>query len=246
MSRSTQHRQADTGLKRFGRFLYTLIIVGALLGTSYQIYRVSTGKVKSAIPIANQVQKQNLPQEKALKPAQTPQVQEILSAQPVAAAQLGDDNRIIFRSFNGDFYCSIARRLDKDLPGLLTPVTTESGVNLKGEGVVCGTIYNQPNIGGPLVKCDNGVLNLDQVALWKDNVAVGACVQDRPPLSHDVSDHLKAPTSAERFKAEGLGVDQYTKLGSYACKMGSLEVTCANIETGQGFKLGSSTGYEVF
>ncbi|WP_122819897.1 hypothetical protein [Varibaculum vaginae] len=228
--------------------LYGLVVLLLIALVSWQIVRLSTGKVPSAIPLGvqpNATETVAAPEPKPIATAQSEQVKKVLAAQPVSPAQLGGDKkRVTFRSQSGIVVCTIAQKLEDGVPPLVPLAADASGVLASGSGVICATASNfdaAENVG----KCNEGDLRLSVLGMWDASSGIGGCVNGTTPLYQDVVAG-QTDNSGKRFDLQSLGPGQYTQLGKYACTFGGSDVTCLNVSTGKGFSFVDLGGYKFF
>lgn len=228
--------------------LYGLVVLVLIALVSWQIVRLSTGKVPSAIPLGTQAgatETAAAPEPKPIATADSEQVKKVLSAQPVSPAQLGGDKkRVTFRSQSGIVVCTIAEKLEDDVPPLVPLAADASGALSSGSGVVCATASNY-DAAGNVGKCNEGDLRLSVLGVWDASSGIGACVNGTTPLFQDVVAGQNDNTG-KRFDLQSLGPGQYTQLGKYACTFGGSDVTCVNVSTGKGFSFVDLGGYKFF
>lgn len=228
--------------------LYGLVILVLIALVSWQIVRLSTGKVPSAVPLGSQVgttETVAAPEPKPVATTQTEQVKKVLAAQPVTPAQLGGDKkRVTFRSQSGIVVCTIAEKLEDDVPPLVPLAADGSGALASGSGVVCATASNF-DAAGNVGKCKQGDLRLSVLGVWDSSSGIGGCVNGTTPLYQDVKSGQR-DNSGKRFDLQPLGTGQYTQLGKYACTFGGTDATCVNVSTGKGFTFTDLEGYKFF
>lgn len=228
--------------------LYGLVILVLIALVSWQIVRLSTGKVPSAIPLGTQTEvSENLavPEPKPIATTQTEQLKKVLAAQPVTPAQLGGDKkRVTFRSQSGIVVCTIAEKLEDTPPPLVPLAADGSGSLASGSGVVCATASNF-DAAGNVGKCQQGDLRLSVLGVWDTSSGIGGCVNGTTPLYQDVKSG-QTDNSGKRFDLQSLGPGQYTQLGKYACTFGGADATCVNVSTGKGFTFTDLQGYKFF
>ena len=228
--------------------LYGLVILVLIALVSWQIVRLSTGKVPSAVPLGSQAQATETvaaPEPKPVATTQTEQVKKVLAAQPVTPAQLGGDKkRVTFRSQSGIVVCTIAEKLEATPPPLVPLAADSSGALASGSGVVCATASNF-DAAGNVGKCHQGDLRLSVLGVWDTSSGIGGCVNGTTPLYQDVKSG-QTDNSGKRFDLQPLGPGQYTQLGKYACTFGGADVTCVNVSTGKGFTFTDLEGYKFF
>ena len=228
--------------------LYGLVVLVLIALVSWQIVRLSTGKVPSAVPLGSQAEVTKIvaaPEPKPIATTQTEQVKKVLAAQPVAPAQLGGDKkRVTFRSQSGIIVCTIAEKLEDTPPPLVPLAVDGSGAFASGNGVVCATASNF-DAAGNIGKCQQGDLRLSVLGLWDASSGIGACVNGTTPLYEDVKSGQR-DNSGKRFDLQSLGPGQYTQLGKYACTFGGTDTTCVNVSTGKGFTFTDLGGYQFF
>lgn len=228
--------------------LYGLVVVLLIALVSWQIVRLSTGKVPSAIPLGTQAgatETPAAPEPKPIATADSEQVKKVLSAQPVSPAQLGGNKkRVTFRSQSGIVVCTIAEKLEDDVPPLVPQAADASGALSSGSGVVCATASNF-DAAGNVGKCNEGDLRLSVLGVWDASSGIGGCVNGTTPLYQDVVAGQR-DNSGKRFDLQSLGPGQYTQLGKYACTFGGSDVTCLNVSTGKGFSFVDLGGYKFF
>ena len=228
--------------------LYGLVILVLIALVCWQIVRLSTGKVPSAVPLGSQAgatEAVAAPEPKPIATTQTEQVKKVLAAQPVTPAQLGGDKkRVTFRSQSGIVVCTIAEKLE-DTPPPLVPLAADSSSALaSGSGVVCATASNF-DAAGNVGKCKQGDLRLSVLGVWDTSSGIGGCVNGTTPLYQDVKSG-QTDNSGKRFDLQSLGPGQYTQLGKYACTFGGADATCVNVSTGKGFTFTDLEGYKFF
>lgn len=241
--------ETSTNTRRSPWWLLYGLVVLALIGlVSWQIFRLVTGEVPSAIPLGTQTNPTQTVLAKEPDPiptAQTEQVKKVLSAQPVTPAQLdGDKHRVTFRSQSGIVVCTIAEKLQDNPPPLIPLAANASGALSSGSGVVCATASNF-NAAGNVGKCKQEDLRLSVLGVWDSSSGIGACVNGTTPLYQDVKSGQR-DNSGKRFDLQPLGTGQYTQLGKYACTFGGADVTCVNVSTGKGFTFTDLGGYKFF
>lgn len=228
--------------------LYGLVVLVLIALVSWQIVRLSTGKVPSAVPLGSQAQATETvaaPEPKPVFTTQTEQVKKVLAAQPVTPAQLGGDKkRVTFRSQSGIVVCTIAEKLEETPPPLVPLAADSSGALASGSGVVCATASNF-EAAGNVGKCQQGDLRLSVLGVWDSSSGIGACVNGTTPLYQDVKSG-QTDNSGKRFDLQSLGPGQYTQLGKYACTFGGADATCLNVSTGKGFTFTDLEGYKFF
>lgn len=228
--------------------LYGLVILVLIALVSWQIVRLSTGKVPSAVPLGSQAETTETvaaPEPKPVATTQTEQVKKVLAAQPVTPAQLGGDKkRVTFRSQSGIVVCTIAEKLEDGVPPLVPLAADGSGALANGSGVVCATASNF-DAAGNVGKCKQGDLRLSVLGLWDSSSGIGGCVNGTTPLYQDVKSGQR-DNSGKRFDLQPLGTGQYTQLGKYACTFGGTDATCVNVSTGKGFTFTDLEGYKFF
>lgn len=228
--------------------LYGLVILVLIALVSWQIVRLSTGKVPSAVPLGSQAgttETVAAPEPKPVSTTQTEQVKKVLAAQPVTPAQLGGDKkRVTFRSQSGIVVCTIAEKLEDGVPPLVPLAADGSGALASGSGVVCATASNF-EAAGNVGKCKQGDLRLSVLGVWDSSSGIGGCVNGTTPLYQDVKSGQK-DNSGKRFDLQPLGTGQYTQLGKYACTFGGTDATCVNVSTGKGFTFTDLEGYKFF
>lgn len=235
--------------KRIAYIIYGIVLIVAIFLVSWQLYQISSGKVPSAIPLESVPVKDRVPGKafaKVTKISDSPEVKEILAMQPVNVAELkGDNKRVIFRSSGGELLCTIAKQLEKNPPELLPLTVNSKGDFASGEGVICASVHRQ-KASDIVGKCKEGEIRNFSIGLWDNQVSLGVCTGQWPPLTKDAIDNQKDNNSGKRLEYSILGVNQYTKLGKYGCMMQGAKVTCANLETGKGFEYSDIYGYKVF
>lgn len=228
--------------------LYGLVILVLIALVSWQIVRLSTGKVPSAVPLGSQAgatENVAAPEPKPIATTQTDQVKKVLAAQPVTPAQLGGDKkRVTFRSQSGIVVCTIAEKLEDTPPALVPLAADSSGALASGSGVVCATASNF-DAAGNVGKCQQGDLRLSVLGVWDTSSGIGGCVNGTTPLYQDVKSG-QTDNSGKRFDLQPLGPGQYTQLGKYACTFGGTDATCVNVSTGKGFTFTDLEGYKFF
>ena len=228
--------------------LYGLVILVLIALVSWQIVRLSTGKVPSAVPLGSQAgttETVAAPEPKPVATTQTEQVKKVLAAQPVTPAQLGGDKkRVTFRSQSGIVVCTIAEKLEDGVPPLVPLAADGSGALASGSGVVCATASNF-DAAGNVGKCKQGDLRLSVLGVWDSSSGIGGCVNGTTPLYQDVKSGQR-DNSGKRFDLQPLGTGQYTQLGKYACTFGGTDATCVNVSTGKGFTFTDLEGYKFF
>lgn len=228
--------------------LYGLVVLVLIALVSWQIVRLSTGKVPSAIPLGvepSAAETAAAPEPKPIATADSEQVKKVLAAQPVSPAQLGGDKkRVTFRSQSGIVVCTIADKLEDGVPPLVPQAADASGALASGSGVVCTTASNF-DAAGNVGKCNEGDLRLSVLGVWDASSGIGACVNGTTPLFQDVVAGQR-DNSGKRFDLQSLGPGQYTQLGKYACTFGGSDVTCVNVSTGKGFSFVDLGGYKFF
>lgn len=228
--------------------LYGLVILVLIALVSWQIVRLSTGKVPSAVPLGSQAgttETVAAPEPKPVATTQTEQVKKVLAAQPVTPAQLGGDKkRVTFRSQSGIVVCTIAEKLEDGVPPLVPLAADGSGALASGSGVVCATASNF-DAAGNVGKCKQGDLRLSVLGVWDSSSGIGGCVNGTTPLYQDVKSGQR-DNSGKRFDLQPLGTGQYTQLGKYACTFGGADATCVNVSTGKGFTFTDLEGYKFF
>ena len=228
--------------------LYGLVILVLIALVSWQIVRLSTGKVPSAVPLGSQAgttETVAAPEPKPVATTQTEQVKKVLAAQPVTPAQLGGEKkRVTFRSQSGIVVCTIAEKLEDGVPPLVPLAADGSGALASGSGVVCATASNF-DAAGNVGKCKQGDLRLSVLGVWDSSSGIGGCVNGTTPLYQDVKSGQR-DNSGKRFDLQPLGTGQYTQLGKYACTFGGTDATCVNVSTGKGFTFTDLEGYKFF
>ncbi len=228
--------------------LYGLVVMVLIALVSWQIVRLSTGKVPSAVPLGSQAEATETvaaPEPKPIATTQTEQVKKVLAAQPVTPAQLGGDKkRVTFRSQSGIVVCTIAEKLEDTPPPLVPLAADGSGALASGSGVVCATASNF-DAAGNVGKCKQGDLRLSVLGVWDTSSGIGGCVNGTTPLYQDVKSG-QTDNSGKRFDLQSLGPGQYTQLGKYACTFGGTDATCVNVSTGKGFTFTDLEGYKFF
>lgn len=228
--------------------LYGLVVLVLIALVSWQIVRLSTGKVPSAVPLGSQAEATETvaaPEPKPVATTQTEQVKKVLAAQPVTPAQLGGDKkRVTFRSQSGIVVCTIAEKLEETPPPLVPLAADSSGALASGSGVVCATASNF-DAAGNVGKCQQGDLRLSVLGVWDSSSGIGGCVNGTTPLYEDVKSGQR-DNSGKRFDLQSLGPGQYTQLGKYACTFGGTDATCVNVSTGKGFTFTNLEGYKFF
>lgn len=241
-------RQVTSSRRSPWWLLYGLVVLVLIALVSWQIVRLSTGKVPSAVPLGSQAQATETvaaPEPKPVATTQTEQVKKVLAAQPVTPAQLGGDKkRVTFRSQSGIVVCTIAEKLEETPPPLVPLAADSSGALASGSGVVCATASNF-DAAGNVGKCQQGDLRLSVLGVWDSSSGIGGCVNGTTPLYEDVKSGQR-DNSGKRFDLQSLGPGQYTQLGKYACTFGGTDATCVNVSTGKGFTFTDLEGYKFF
>lgn len=237
-------------VKRISYLLYGVILIVAISAVSWQIYRISVGKVPDAIPIESLPAKDRVPDkafEKVNKISDSPEVKKILALQPVNIEELGGkEDRVVFRSAGGELLCTISKKLEKDSPKLLPLTVDKEGKTASGAGVICGSVHSQWALNKMLGSCDGKPAAPFGIGMWDKQISAGFCVGGFSPLARDAQQNQVDNNTGERMKYQVLGFDQYTKLGDYACGMSSKGVACVRLSDGKGFSFSDSFGTKVF
>lgn len=254
--RPHQTRQARRARRRAHPLwaLYGLVILAALALVCFQIYRISTGKVQSAIPLQQsentqlaEILESTTQPTPTITPIDDEHVNQILGMQVVSPAQLGgSDTRVTFRSLGGETVCTIALNLEQDVPELVPLPVNSNGETASGPGAVCAGIHNFIS-SDHLGSCSQGTLRASVLGVWSDNQSLGTCTDgSTTPLYQDAANNSANNTDGQRFNYQPLGLDQYTQIGQYACAFINAGVSCVDVTTGRGFNFTENIEYSFF
>lgn len=234
---------------------YALLILAILCLSCFQIYRISVGRVESAVPLnsknAHKIKRtadSTIGTKSGEKTSNFPQVKALYDLSFTDPGKLGGTaDRVTFRSQGGEVLCTIAKDLGKDQPRLLPLPYSPQAQRAGGPGVVCAGIYELKPGAEPLAKCPagTGTRHISVIGVWGDTKSIGACLNGNTPMKDDAkgkTDNFQG----ERHKYKSLAVGQYTEFGDYACGFVGGGVQCVNVKSGAGFKYTDMFGYEFF